>query len=149
MMRFTGLAVVGLAAVGALAMLGSDRWVAAGYEGPPSRVVLAGAPVVGDEAYWLNTVRPRGMTPTSAAVAAPEGLETRTFEVGTRLTIAGATRLNLDIVATSALPAESRLLDAQGRPLILVTARERKGTRIVRFLVEADGVATTLGQKSL
>jgi hypothetical protein len=148
MLRSTGLAVIGFGAIGALTLLGSDRWVAAGYGTATSNSVLADLPtVVGDEAFWLNTPRSRAVTP--AAAAQGEHIETRTFEVGARLTLSGATRLNLDIVGTAPVPVQSGLLDAQGRPMILVTARERKGTRIIRFLVEADGIAPQNGEKSL
>jgi hypothetical protein len=57
--------------------------------------------------------------------------------------------VNLEVVSSHPVGAETGLVDAAGRPLILVTARERgKGTRLVRFLVEADR-APSNDEKSL
>jgi hypothetical protein len=133
MMRLAGLALISATAVGGLATLGSDRWISAGYDAAATHTVT-GTQTVGDEAYWLNTARPKAVQPAAAPIQPLE----HAFDVGARLSISGAQRLDLDIVSATPAPPESGLVDAQGRPLVLVTARERKGTRIIRFLVEAD-----------
>jgi hypothetical protein len=136
-----GMASVAAVVVTALSSLGSDRWLAASYPSlmPAStaHTRVAGTSAVGDEAYWLNAgTAARLVTPAAQPLASVAA--SRAFIPGAHMTITGHELLDLEIISTAAVPAASGLLDPRGRPLLLVTAKERDGVRIVRFLIEAD-----------
>lgn len=147
-MRIASVVLSGLVVAGAVGGLSSDRWLASGY-GRATSMAMTG----GDEAYWLTRRAPTAPAPTLAVAPSgnmldPATIRSRAFEVGTRLVLSGVETLNLEIITAVATTPESGLVDGQGRPLIVVTARERHGVRLVRLLVEADR-APAAGEKSL
>jgi hypothetical protein len=145
-MRLVATVGSGVVALSALLALSSDAWLAAGY-GRDRSTVVAGA----DEAAWLASRAPIGLKPVAVAAPVPQSdspAHSRLFAVGARLAISGPEALRLEIISAQPTSAESGLVDGQGRPLVVVTARERNGVRLIRLLVEADRL-TTGSEKSL
>jgi hypothetical protein len=143
-MRLAATVCSGVVAIGAMVALSSDAWLAAGY-GRDRIAAVGGA----DEAAWLAQPAPVGLKPAAATLPTAESaVQSRLFVVGARLAINGPEALRLDIISAQPASAESGLVDGQGRPLVVVTARERNGVRLIRLLVEADQLPAA-SEKSL
>jgi hypothetical protein len=139
MLRAAGLVAIGLSLAGAIAALGSDHWLTAGYRAEHKVSKTVNLPGSGrDEAAWLADRMPEVQATVASAMPALQSAA-RAFSVGTRVKIAGLERMSLDVISSQPVAPETGLLDAAGKPLIMVTARERgKGARLIRLLVEAD-----------
>jgi hypothetical protein len=144
-------ASVGLVGATGLGSVGSDGWITQAFHGQlassePADEVWArssGKPmqrvVSGDENYWLSPAGAKALTPAVQTPAVDFAPVAKGFEVGARLVLSGTGERKFDVLSVVPLPAESALADGQGRPLLLITARDVSDAgRLTRFLVEAD-----------